>query len=567
MAVGFPPQPVYPDAIDSDFTLFLVHNTAESLLTVDNQPWSEEIEILPVEAGELEVWADNGFGTIEGELFYYDAVEKNINGKVFKLKRIARNLSGSQTKFNPACVMVRGFVVAEHHNQLVDAVCRIEKFVGINFSTDVDSLDFRIRCLRDVPVCLDDACPSVIFNFDVTEDSEDRIEPCEGTEAEYSLEISGAFNSFQIDFGDGTSTTTIAEGTHVFPINSQIDPIVTVTSNTCQIVQSPVSRVSPVSVVEPVEDPFEIPIPECPPFPEFSCTPIDVPAPEVDLPQIVFPCIDLNIGDIGDINIPDFNIPSVIRIEPPIPSLIEFGPAPFIPSIIEFGPVPSFAPIEFADPPSFAPIEFATPPNISVCITIKCPSVTTSATSVAPFFEGLDDEFWLDESGWSDKEEALLLDPGFDVEDLGIPSEIKIIPPEIPNIEMVHDLPEKINLQFSEKIPDKIELAAPESPIKLDVSDIPEAIKLEVPKDFPKVITLDASGIPEKIQVVGVPSTIEILHDIPDKIEMVMPENPKVEMVYEGSPIDVKIDLNVEKLMGEGEEGGNCVMIVPCPKP
>ena len=55
MTIGFPPQPVYPNAIDSDFTLFLVYNTTESVLAVDNEAWSTEIEIVPVKSYENEI--------------------------------------------------------------------------------------------------------------------------------------------------------------------------------------------------------------------------------------------------------------------------------------------------------------------------------------------------------------------------------------------------------------------------------------------------------------------------------------------------------------------------------
>ncbi len=120
MSIGFPPVPLYPQALDSDYTLFLVYNTSEAELASNNEAWAEEIEIEPVSAESNEIWADNGFANISGELFYYDEVEKDSNDKVYKLKRCARNLGGSKTKFNESGSMVRGFVVAEHHNQLAD---------------------------------------------------------------------------------------------------------------------------------------------------------------------------------------------------------------------------------------------------------------------------------------------------------------------------------------------------------------------------------------------------------------------------------------------------------------
>ncbi|MBM3206938.1 MAG: hypothetical protein FJZ43_04940, partial [Candidatus Staskawiczbacteria bacterium] len=135
MANNFPPIPIYPQNYDSDYTLFLVYNTSETITTDDNLPWSEEISIKAVASDKAEIWADNGFANIEGELFYYDSVGKNADGKVNKLKRCVRNLGNKQTKYNKTGSEVRGYIVAEHHNQLVNAIIKVENFVGENFST------------------------------------------------------------------------------------------------------------------------------------------------------------------------------------------------------------------------------------------------------------------------------------------------------------------------------------------------------------------------------------------------------------------------------------------------
>ena len=166
MANYFPPSPNYPTSYDNEYTLFLVYNTSETITTADNLPWDDEILIKPVAADQNEIWADNGFANIDGELFYYDAVEKDINGKIFKFKRCARNLGGTHTKHNKIGSEVRGFVIAEHHNQLADAIINIENFVGENFSTDKNTLDWRIRHLQSLPTIYDDfTCPDVSFDF------------------------------------------------------------------------------------------------------------------------------------------------------------------------------------------------------------------------------------------------------------------------------------------------------------------------------------------------------------------------------------------------------------------
>lgn len=89
MANYFPPTPAYPKNYDSDYTLFLVYNTSETITTEENAPWSDEIAIKPVASDQDEQWATNGFANIDGELFYYDTVEYNAFGKINKLKRCA----------------------------------------------------------------------------------------------------------------------------------------------------------------------------------------------------------------------------------------------------------------------------------------------------------------------------------------------------------------------------------------------------------------------------------------------------------------------------------------------
>ena len=76
------------------------------MTTQDNLAWSDSISIKPVDAEKDEIWAENGFANINGELFYYDGVEKDINNKINKFKRCARNVGGKETKFNTAILLV-----------------------------------------------------------------------------------------------------------------------------------------------------------------------------------------------------------------------------------------------------------------------------------------------------------------------------------------------------------------------------------------------------------------------------------------------------------------------------
>jgi len=179
-------------------------------------------------------------------------------------------------------------------------------------------------------------------------------------------------------------------------------------------------------------------------------------------------------------------------------------------------------------------------------------------------------------------------DPAIGVEwtaDVGIPSEIKLIVPKMPDMKLVHNLPTHIDLrlppmaeirvapihipsEIAFKGPSQIELVAVGIPstIGLDASGVPSSILVEPSANFPSSIKLDASSLPSMIQVVGVPSTIELV-GAPSEIKLIMPENPVVEMKYSGAPVDVRISLDVDKLTGAGgDDGMPCFALVPCPR-
>ena len=578
MTAGFPPVPVFPIALDSDETLFLVFNTSEAAITVDNQPWSDEIDITPVGDTETEQWGENGFANISGELFYYDDVGKNAGGKINKLKRIARNLGGKQTQFNKIGIMVRGFVVAEHHNQIVDSILKTEDFVGENFSVDKTTLDFRIRCLQLEPVCNDDHnCPDISFQFEIDEDASNN---CEGTVVLFNVGIIGNFNSYRLDFGDGNFTTSDQIGTHTYAPSTKIDPVVTVINDNCEIIQTPVSRDNPEEPTpEIIPDVFEIPIPEVPEFPTILIPDCDIPETTLTFPPLIQPCIDL--GPIGPIAI---NIPSIIIIEPPIPSEITFGPVD-IPTIIsfenpEFPTVsfedpPGFVPISFVDPPSFTPIQFGPAPTVTVdwtpvpTITVECP-----ATPVMAMSQGISDLEMLEDEDFIDGFENLDSVIKIEAETLGIPSKITVIAPDIPSkIEIEHSIPDKILLEIPdikfvglESIPSEIKLISETTipkTIMLDASAIPNFIKIEIPDDFPRTIMLDASAIPTEIKVTGIPETIELIGNIPTEIPLTIPENAEIPLVYKGGPVPLTFS---PEIMEGLDDDTPCFALVPCPK-
>ena len=701
-----PPNPLYPSKYDSDETLFLVFNTSEAILVNHNAPWSDEIEIRPSEGDEL--WSNNGFANIDGELFYYNSVEKKlVNGKqrVFKFKECVRNLGGEETKYNYSGVKVRGFVIAEHHNQIVDAVINIQEFIGNNFSADKTTLDWRIRNLQAIPAIFDDfGCPDVNFTFNILENSLTT-----GVLAQYLVEINGSFTSFRLDFGDGNYTTNVLQGTHTYAPNSTPDPVLTIFNDKCSVTFTPTDRTASIEpVVTEVITPLEIPIPPPPDIPPILITPFSPLPNKYNIPPIVFPCLDVgninnsssvNIGispinipskitispinippniTISPINIPPnitvtSDIPSNITVKSDIPSNITISPITIppitispivIPPItitpinipsIEISPIKidisgsltsyiELSPIQVVGsfslpskiniypnglkipetisvigmPPNIpaniivrgmteipSVIDFTTPtmvidwggepnpngrggylpPIISAIVTVQCPTG-------APFLRDSLGQFV--EPGMSAMgSRSYSGDPSMnatiEVDSLGIPSIINIVPPNIPplridasnipssiKIEKI-DLPEQIRIIAPDvrlpseikivseaDIPKSIFLDATSVPTIIQIkSDIPEFIGLNIPENFPREIKIDASGIPSQIQVVGIPAVIEINGNIPSTIQLLMPEKPEIEMVYKGAPIDVKIQLDISKIAGDDQKL-NCVAIVPC---
>lgn len=609
-----PPDILYPKAIDSDTTLYAVYNTSESTLATNNQAWSEEITIIPVDVNKNEIWALNGFLNISGELIYYDLVEKNSDGKIFKFKRCLRNFGRIQTQFNAIGTPVRGFVVAEHHKQLVDAIISVEDFVGENFSTDIATLDWRIRNLQNTPTIIDDfGCPTITLITEIV--SQDNVR---GTTINYEIDIVGTVDKFLLDFGDGFSTTSTQSGTHIYAPNANIDPVISATTGNCSISQTAIKRSSDTSpTAAATNNLVNVVIPNIPNPPNIN---INVAPTDFKLPiiPINFPCLNLGISSFNfpsviDVNpgIPSFidtNIPSIIDVIGgftlpssiivtggfSLPSIIDFTNSPTIPSIISFGNVPSIPEVQFATPffplvqfgptdfpniqvtpPNIPPISFGpapvisvawgTPPVISCACSITCPSA--SGASMAAWQTNYLDDLGIDE-----------VQAPVEYNFAGIPSEIRIVPANIPPaIKLEHDLPSIINIitpKFDDirinasEIPREIKIIAPNE-IRITGHEIPKIIKIEMPEiikfedpKIPSVITIDGSGIPSIITIngSGIPSYIELKHNLPDFIQLRMPDNPVIEL----APIEVTVKLDMQKIMTDNESDAQCVMLVPC---
>lgn len=606
MPVGYPPLPRYPDGLDDDYTLFLVYNTSETPLAQDNPAWSEDIVIIPQPADKPELWADNGFANINGELFYYDAVDKDANDRVFKLRKCARNLGGAHTQWNPAGTMVRGFVIAEHHNQLVDTIHRVETFVGIAFSEIEPTLDFRIRHLRRIPIIFDDyGCPDVNFTFNIVSEN-----PASGTDANYDISINGDFINFTLDFGDGTQTNSQTTGTHHYAPSSNIDPVITFNTPNCQIVQTPILR-NQSDQPQAAEQP-EFDIPALPPFeaPPVIIFPFDLPLPDIQLPPLIPPCTSGAIGGIPSVIVfqPPNPLPSQINVSG-IPPSITFVNTPsfpssiplIAPSSIQLTAIGVSIPIDVTallgvaipinpaaligiaiaiDPTAILvnklQIDWSGAPTLSVQIVCpgqsSCPSTSSAASATMGYMPLLGG----DPFAPPPSEE---LDVQYDV--VGFPSEIRLIPPD--DIKVTHDIPDTINVNFP-IIPDirfvvpqfpDIKIVAPEIPsiirvegvsipniVRIEGVTLPEIITIVSEVKIPDIIMVDGTSIPKSIPVTGIPDTIKIEHNIPDTITINLAEETK-KIFQEGlPPVRLKFDTNLT----DDLENAQCFALIPCPR-
>jgi len=174
----------------------------------------------------------------------------------------------------------------------------------------------------------------------------------------------------------------------------------------------------------------------------------------------------------------------------------------------------------------------------------------------------------------------------FDIEigDLGIPSEIKIVAPKFPDIQVKHDIPQFVELKSdipnrivvyqADLIPKEIKVVADSLPdtIAVDASSVPRSILLDagavpgfisvVAPDLPSVIKIDGSGIPDSIKVLGIPDSIEVRMPSEIVARLEVPENLEVPLVYRGDPVPIKFDASV---IADGAEQ-MCFALVPCGK-
>jgi hypothetical protein len=245
----------------------------------------------------------------------------------------------------------------------------------------------------------------------------------------------------------------------------------------------------------------------------------------------------------------------------PLPVSIEWGPIPEIKASVDWGPPPEIQ------------VNWGSVPTISCVVAVECPSGNSSTG----FRKGLtlDDNF-VDDFNTDNFE--------IEIGDIGIPSEIKVVAPKIPDISISHNIPSFINVNSNipsrivvyqaDVMPKEISVVAesiPES-ILVDASSLPNSIAINsdsipgfislIAPDLPSVITVDGSSVPKTINVVGIPDFIEV--KMPSEIvaKLEVPENLEVPLVYRGDPVPIRFDSTT---ISDGENQ-MCFALVPCGK-
>jgi hypothetical protein len=233
LAAAYVPQPVYPNGYDTDRTLYKVTNFGETVLSEDLPAWSNIINVTPVSRNEI--WPENGYVTIKGELIYYDNIVKDpSSGKVIQLIKCIRNINNVNPYLYKKNTDVRQFVIAQHHNSLARAIVNLQNLLGYENNTDIKTIDRKIKTINNIISLGDDCeCPQANFSYNIV-----STDTSSGTIISYSLVIYGKFNSFRIDFGDGKATTTSSFGTHTYPPNIPINPAVRIFQNACDCAQT-----------------------------------------------------------------------------------------------------------------------------------------------------------------------------------------------------------------------------------------------------------------------------------------------------------------------------------------
>lgn len=225
------PTITYPDELDTNENLYEVHDFLRARLVEDYNPGDTSIQV----EGDLLIlsrFPPNGLITLTEQCsdvdkraisFHYDTIAITTGFTTSNVATISglELLPGFPDVAKPAKITnVTMNVMAQHHNNLKDALIAIEEFIGIKDTIDTapfgPTLEGRINFLRRLVLQ-----PKAWF----TVNKRTGIVPLEVefTELAFRLGTDGATGEIVIlwDFGDGTtSTTSVVDVTSRIPDDS-----------------------------------------------------------------------------------------------------------------------------------------------------------------------------------------------------------------------------------------------------------------------------------------------------------------------------------------------------------
>jgi hypothetical protein len=170
-------------------------------------------------------------------------------------------------------------------------------------------------------------------------------------------------------------------------------------------------------------------------------------------------------------------------------------------------------------------------------VTVACPS-SSGFSSPNPFGSAAPQTD-------SDFSEDFDMNVPLTYKDLGIPEEIRLIGPDLPREIFIRGIiPDEITIKGD--IPRSIEVHSDiPHKIMLDATDVPRKIMVEMAPNFPSTLRMDVT---HTLQVTGIPKSIEIIENIPRTIQLLMPENPVVELKFNQVDIELKPSADLEKM-------------------
>jgi hypothetical protein len=375
MNLKLTPQILFPKDLDSNTNLYQVYNNSESKLLKSFHLSDDIIYIVPREWFTKPIWNfDNGIINVEGELIYYNDTEieyypnlqvelannENYYGSIelfFENKYIDENIKNKYrrviafkklTKISelPSRVhvvneWVRGYVVAEHHNALKDALFGIEELIGIDNSQDHFSIDYRLKDMENLAVQEDDLnCPYGIYWYEVLEETDTYVK------VQFHITIIGDYESYSfipkkeadpitnnlnpiVIYSKSELETSRFESTNINDFNFGVSLTVKL-GDCCACISENNAICEPCEFEPPLADiplincpiiePWEIPSP-----PVIPCPPCTLKCPET------VPCTEVpTVEPCPTIEVPSFAYTVDIKIPPIVVTIDSFTPPTWV---------------------------------------------------------------------------------------------------------------------------------------------------------------------------------------------------------------------------------------------